>query len=117
MLETIINVVFKIQDHQLRSLFESLILHLRMNGINVMPDGRTAAWEGSTLQGINIFLQESYDLEKAAKTIRNFLTTQLNELHFCSWTSDGRDVKVIIRGVINYNENPLRQSALEYIIE
>ena len=117
MLETRVNVVYCTNSERDESPFESLMLHLRLTGINVVADGRTSAWKGSTIEGINIFLEQPSDLERAAEAIREFFATRIHQLQLRSWQSDGRDVKVIIKGVVNYNENPVSKSSLEYIIE
>ncbi|MFB2876622.1 hypothetical protein [Floridanema aerugineum] len=63
MLETRVNVVYSTNSEQVESTFEGLMLDLRLAGINVVSDGRTSAWKGSTIQGINIFLEQPSDLE------------------------------------------------------
>jgi hypothetical protein len=117
MLETRLNVIYCTNSEEVESPFESLMLHLRLTEINIVSDGRTSVWKSATIEGINIFLEQPSDLEKAAQAVREFFATRTDQLQLRSWQSDGKDVKVIIKGVVNYNENPLPHSRLEYIIE
>lgn len=117
MWETRLNVIYCTNSEDIKSLFESLMLYLRLAGINIVSDGRTSAWESATIKGINIFLEQPSDLEKAAELVREFFNTKVDKLQLCSWQSNGINAKVIIKGVVNYNENPIPKSKLEYIME
>lgn len=117
MLETRVNVLYCVDSQQNEYLFESLMLHLRSMGIRIIADGRTSTWKSSRIQGINIFLEHDSDLKKTAQAIKDFFIARTDHLQLRPWENEGRNVKVIIKGAINYHENPLPDSDLEYIIE